>query len=95
MSRLHKKQLDLEEERNMFEEGNDLVLEGLVGSLRGLHAASVAEATRAQAYRCAPSCAPAAGQLRSSCCSDAGGNRAGPGAAQAVLAWQRLVVRWR
>jgi hypothetical protein len=54
MSRLHKKQLDLEEERNMFEEGNDLVLEGLVASLRGLHAASVAEATRGQAYRCAP-----------------------------------------
>jgi hypothetical protein len=69
MSRLHKKQLDLEEERNMFEEGNDLVLEELVASLRGLHAASVAEATRAQAYRCAH------GHLLHTFCAAAGAAR--------------------
>ena len=51
MSRLHKKQLDLEEERNMFEEGNDMVLEGLLASMRGMSADSSAAATRAQAYR--------------------------------------------
>lgn len=51
MGRLQKRQLDLEEERNMFEEGNDMVLEGLLASMRGMSADSSAAATRAQAYR--------------------------------------------
>ncbi len=51
MGRLQKRQLDLEEERNMFEEGNDLVLEGLLASMKGMTGDSTATATRAQAYR--------------------------------------------